>query len=343
MKIPGSQFVIIGLSFSLNYMQIIEPLTAFEKIKILSDPRRLMILRLLMEAPSSLSKLAEALGRSPAWIRHHLKILERAGLIELDKGLAPRTSTEKYYRAQAGAYLLQQIVLPLTNMPVVLFSGSHDLMLEEIMAATATHFKLLLLTAGSLGGLANLRQGICQVAGAHLLGEDGVFNTSYVRHFFPDREMELITLAYRTQGVILRKGNPNKLCGIGDLTRPGIRLVNRNAGSATRLWLDTELKRLRIDPAAIKGYHRTVMTHTEAAKWIERGKADAALGLQAAAHQHGLEFLPLFEERYDLIIPRSQEKLLSPLFDYLQTKAFRSMAGRLSGYNTAHSGERMHV
>jgi putative molybdopterin biosynthesis protein len=74
---------------------------------------------------------------------------------------------------------------------------------------------------------------------------------------------------------------------------------------------------------------------------IQRGKADAALGLQAAAHLCGLEFVPLFEERYDLILPQGQEKLLMPLLDYMQTSAFRSELNTLPGYNTVHSGEQI--
>jgi putative molybdopterin biosynthesis protein len=98
---------------------------------------------------------------------------------------------------------------------------------------------------------------------------------------------------------------------------------------------------LGIAPERIRGYERTVNTHSEAAALIEKGKADAALGLQAAAHQHGLDFVPLFEERYDLVLPREQERVLSPLLDYLQTAEFRRAADSLTGYNTVRSGEQI--
>jgi putative molybdopterin biosynthesis protein len=118
--------------------------------------------------------------------------------------------------------------------------------------------------------------------------------------------------------------------------------VNRNAGSGTRLWLDTELKRLKIPTKNINGYEMDVKTHTEAADMILANKADAALGLQAAAHQNNLDFIPLFEERYDLVMPRENEKVLSPLLDYLQTSNFRNELNTLTGYNTTHSGEQIH-
>ena len=91
----------------------------------------------------------------------------------------------------------------------------------------------------------------------------------------------------------------------------------------------------------MSGYQKIVKTHTEAAALIQTGKADAAIGLQAAAHQHRLDFIPLFEERYDLVLPREQEKSLSPLLDYIQTNGFRKSLISLSGYNPAHSGEQI--
>ena len=84
-------------------------------------------------------------------------------------------------------------------------------------------------------------------------------------------------------------------------------------------------------------------THTEAASLIVSGDADVSLGLQAAAHQHGLDFIPLFEERYDLVLPCENESTLSPLLDYLQTAAFRAELNTLTGYNSSHSGEQILV
>jgi len=191
--------------------------------------------------------------------------------------------------------------------------------------------------------LVNLRQGLCQISGAHILDENGEYNTSTVRHLFPDRDVELVTLAYRTQGLILAAGNPKGLKKVSDIAREDVEFINRNAGSGTRLWFDAELKKLKIDPNCVNGYKNSVKTHSEAALLISQNKADVSIGLQAAAHQHGLDFIPLFEERYDLVLPRENEKSLSPLLDYLQTAAFRAGLNTLTGYNASHSGEQILV
>jgi putative molybdopterin biosynthesis protein len=138
---------------------------------------------------------------------------------------------------------------------------------------------------------------------------------------------------------MLSPGNPKRIRRFTDLARADVRFVNRNAGSGTRLWIDSELKKTGFSPAAIRGYDQVVKTHTEAASWIESGRADAAIGLQAAAHQQGLDFIPLFEERYDLVVPKEFENILSPILNYIQAVDFRRLLDSLTGYNSAHSGE----
>jgi putative molybdopterin biosynthesis protein len=322
-------------------MKIVESLHAFEQIKLLSDARRLQILRLLMASPASLTQLAKILKQSPAWVRHHILALESAHLIELSEVRITGKVTEKFYRARAGAFLLQELILPEGGKPAIVFSGSHDLALEKISAQIADHLTLLTLPVGSLDGLVNLRQGLCQISGAHLLDKSGEYNAPFVRHLFPDRTMDLVTLAYRTQGLMLTPGNPKGVRGAADLAQTGLRFVNRNPGSGTRLWLDGELVRLGILPEAIDGYERVVTTHTECARLIASGEADAALGLQASARQYNLHFIPLFEERYDLVLPREEESTLAPLLEHIQTAAFRHELSILTGYNTSHSGEQI--
>ena len=324
-------------------MQKVEPINSFDKIKILADSRRMDILRLLMDSPATLTHLARTLKQSPAWVRHHILTLESANLIEVSEIRKTGKVTEKYYRAKADALLLQEIILPKTNKPAVIFSGSHDLAVEGIAEHLGKHVTLLNLPVGSLDGLVNLRQGLCQISGSHLLDESGEYNTPFIRHLFPDRDVEIVTLAYRTQGLMLAIGNPKDVKKISDIAKPNVRFVNRNAGSGTRLWLDTELRRLKIPTHKITGYEKTVKTHSEAAMLISQNKADGSLGLQAAAYQHGLDFIPLFEERYDLILPKEQEKILNPLLDYIQTADFRNSLSQLTGYNTTHSGEQIHL
>jgi len=322
-------------------MDNVEILHAFEQIKLLSDSRRLQILRLLMASSASLTQLARTLGQSPAWVRHHILALESANLIELAEVRRTGKVVEKFYRARAGAFLLQELILPEGGKPAIVFSGSHDLALEKISTHIADHLTLLTLPVGSLDGLVNLRQGLCQISGAHLLDKSGEYNAPFVRHLFPDRTMDMVTLAYRTQGLMLATGNPKGIRNVSDLAQTGLRFINRNPGSGTRLWLDGELERLDIPPDSINGYEHIVNTHTECARAIASGGADAALGLQASALQFNLDFIPLFEERYDLVLPREQEDALAPLLDYIQTTAFRKETSTLTGYTTTHSGEQI--
>jgi len=324
-------------------MKTVQPIDSFDKIKLLADSRRMEILRLLMDSPATLTHLARTLKQSPAWVRHHILTLESANLIEISEVRKTGKVQEKFYRAKGGAFLLQEIVLPRSKKPAVIFSGSHDLALEEIAEHLSKHVTMLSLPVGSLDGLVNLRQGLCQISGAHILDETGEYNTSTVRHLFPDRNVELVTLAHRTQGLILAGGNPKGIKKISDIARKNVQFINRNAGSGTRLWFDAELKKQNIDSTLINGYDISVKTHSEAAALISQNKADVSIGLQAAAHQHGLDFIPLFEERYDLVLPHENEKTLAPLLDYLQTSNFRSGLNTLTGYNASHSGEQVSI
>jgi len=324
-------------------MDKIEPLHAFEQLKLLADSRRMNLLRLLMAEPATLTQLGVKVGESPAWVRHHIKILEAAGLIEINEVRVTAGVTEKFYKARASALLLQELILPKTKKPIIIFSGSHDTAIEHIASQLSKHVSILTMPVGSLDGLVNLRQRLCHVAGAHLLDAGGEYNTPFVRHLFPDRAVELMTLAYRTQGLIVAPSNPKGIRSLADLARQEVTFVNRNPGSGTRLWLDKEFNRLGLASGLIRGYEHSVSTHTEAARAVQAGQADAAIGIQAAAREANLGFIPLFEERYDLIFPIEVARLVGPLLDHLQTASFRRELSSLTGYNTSHSGEQIQL
>ncbi|MFO7585510.1 MAG: substrate-binding domain-containing protein [Anaerolineales bacterium] len=320
-------------------MKTITPLTSFEQLKLLADSRRMEIVRLLMAESATLSQLGRALGKHPAWVQHHIKALEAGGLVEIGEVRVTDGITEKYYRAKAGGFLVQEMILPQGVKPVLVLSGSHDLAVERLALQISHYVEILAHPVGSLDGLVNLRMGLCNASGAHLLDTSGEYNTPFVSRLFPDRLIHLVTLAHRTQGWMVAPGNPKGIRSAADLLQPGLRFVNRNPGSGTRLWLDAELQRLGILPGAISGYDQVVKTHTEAALAIQSGQADAALGLEAAAIQHGLDFLPLFAERYDLVLPDEQLKPFAPLLDMLQNGSFRQGVRNLRGYDTSHTGE----
>jgi putative molybdopterin biosynthesis protein len=324
-------------------MKTIAPLTSFEQIKLLADSRRMEIVRLLMAKPATLSQIGRAIGKHPAWVQHHIKALESGGLVEVGEVRVTDGITEKYYRAKADGLIIQAMILPQSEKPVLVFSGSHDLAVERLAMHISPYVEIVLHPVGSLDGLVNLRMGLCNASGAHLLDTSGEYNVPFVSRLFPDRLMHLITLAHRTQGWMVAPGNPKGIRSAADLLQPGLRFVNRNPGSGTRLWLDSELHRLGIAPSSIPGYEWVVKTHTEAALAIQSGQADAALGLEAAAIQHGLDFLPLFAERYDLVLPDEQLKPFAPLLDMLQNGSFRQGVRNLRGYDTSHTGEEIEL
>ena len=251
----------------------------------MADSRRMDILRQLMASPATLIRLAPVLKKSPAWIRHPILALESAKLIEVSEIKKTGSITEKFYRAKTDALPLQEIILPKTKKPAVIFSDSHDLALESVAESLLKHLTLLTLPVGSLDGLINLRQGLCHISGSHLLDESGEYNAPFVRHIFPERNVKLVTFAHRTQGLMVAKGNPLSIRGISDIAKLRVRFVNRNSGSGTRVWFDTELRKLESPTEKIHGYDKEVMTHGDAAVLIANDRADVSLGLQAAAHR----------------------------------------------------------
>jgi putative molybdopterin biosynthesis protein len=327
-----------------SIMENVRILEQIEQIKTLADPRRLEILRLLLAGSASLTQLGGILHQHPARIRHHVQKLENAGLVALDQVTVTHGVTEKFYRACGGAFLIQQMVLPKGgSRQTIIFAGSHDFAMEHLTRDLSREINLVSLPIGSLDGLVALRQGLCQCAGSHLLDPDGDYNTSYVRHFFPDQTARMFTLAYREQGLLLSPGNPKGIHALTDLVRPDVTFINRQGGSGTRLWLDQRLKELGILSDQVRGYRDSVRTHTEVAKMILSRQADVGIGLQAAASRFNLAFIPLFNERYDLTFLPEQDDALVPLLDHLQTGSFRNGVAGMSGYETTHTGEQIHI
>lgn len=326
-------------------MPSIERLHSLDQVKILSDPRRLKILKALMIAPSTLTRLGEALGEHPAWIRHHLKLLEQADLVELREVRISGGYVEKYYQSRSNAFLLQELLLPeIPGKRTIVLSGSHDLALEMLSRLGGDDLYIFTNPIGSLDGLVALREGLCNATGCHLYDTpSGDYNTPYVRHFFPDKKMVILTLAHREQGLIVRTGNPQDIRNLEDLIRPGLGFINRNRGSGTRLWLDGQLMRMGISTGDIQGYKDEVSTHTAVATAIQQGHADAGLGIHAVAGAYNLGFIPLFQERYDLVVPEEQyeQKQLAPMFDAFFSAGFRHQVESLVGYDVSHLGDQI--
>jgi putative molybdopterin biosynthesis protein len=229
----------------------------------------------------------------------------------------------------------------------IVATGSHDLVLDlaaSALRASDPGIALASSNVGSLAGLAALRDGLCHVAGSHLLDPDtGEYTLPWIERLMPDHDLAVIRLTHREQGLIVAPGNPLGLEGIADLTRPGLRYVNRQRGAGTRVLLDHLLARQGIDPAAIDGYAREEHTHLAVAAAVAAGRADCGLGVLAAARAFELDFVPVTKEPYDLVLDRStlETELLAPLWELLASPEFRAQVDALGGYDTTEMRRRI--
>jgi putative molybdopterin biosynthesis protein len=256
-----------------------------------------------------------------------------------------RGFTEKRYRATADAYLIRLAILP--EVP----PGRHAIVVcsndpaVHILAASLPrqqlHIQAQLVELDSLNGLIALQQGLCQMAGCHLLDvASGDYNTTYISRLFPGEAMALIRVAERSVGFMVKAGNPLHLGALADLLRPGVRFVNRERGSGTRLWLDSALRRAKLPADAIRGYAAELSTHAAVARAVRRGSADVGVGIASAAKQLGLDFVPLVQEPYDLVLPKAclTEPAYQALCNHLCSGDFRRLISGLPGYDAHSSG-----
>ena len=220
--------------------------------------------------------------------------------------------------------------------------GSHDLTLDLLAQFLAEHDRRFAsANVCSQGGLIALRRGEAHLAGSHLLDPaTGEYNISYIRQYMPGIPVQVVSLVGRDQGLMVKQGNPKGIKNLGDLSRLQVQFVNRQRGAGTRVLLDYHLNALAISADSIIGYTREEYTHLGVAAAIASGRADCGLGIAAAAQALDLDFIPLFQERYDLVIPKTfaDDTLLAPLFDLLTDSAFRAAVSQLMGYAVSVMG-----
>ncbi len=229
----------------------------------------------------------------------------------------------------------------------VVMVGSHDLTLDLLANFLREYYPPLFLSSnsvGSLGGILALKDGICHLAGTHLLDpETGEYNFPYLRTYLKGIEVKVINLVHRQQGLIVQHRNPKGLKGLADLLREDVRFINRQKGSGTRILLDHELKKLSIDPAQIQGYEKEEFTHMAVASLIAGGRVDAGLGILPAAKAMNLDFIPVTKERYDLIIPSAhlEEDKIQKVIETIRSKKFKEEVLRMGGYDVSRTGEEL--
>jgi putative molybdopterin biosynthesis protein len=246
---------------------------------------------------------------------------------------------------RAGEEATVELLRPLDDVRhTILFTGSHDLtigVLEDVLKARTPALKLSAASVGSLGGLVALRRREAHVAGSHLLDpRTGTYNLPDVRRQLDARDVLVVNLVRREQGLIVARGNPKALRGLPDLVRADVRFVNRQPGAGTRVLLDWKLRGLGIRPAQVAGYAREEHTHMAVAVAVASGLADAGLGIRQAAVAIGLHFVPLEVEDYDLVLLRSfaADDMGERLLEAVRSAEFAAAVGRLAGYSTEHTG-----
>lgn len=239
-----------------------------------------------------------------------------------------------------------ELLRPLADIEkTILCIGSHDLcldLLHDFLKKSNPAYPLASTHVGSLGGIMAIKNNMTHLAGSHLLDpENGDYNTSYIKKYLGDRDITLITLVHRQQGFIIGKGNPKQIKTINDLTGEDITFINRQAGSGTRVLLDFELDKNNLDADDIHGYDYEEYTHMAVAVAVLSGKADTGMGIMAAARALNLDFVPVTEERYDLIIPT--EFLALPMIKQALTiigsNTFKSAVEQMGGYSTRETGQ----
>lgn len=225
----------------------------------------------------------------------------------------------------------------------IVFAGSHDLTIDLLTRKLAERgITLLPAFSGSLDGLIELYKGRVEMAGTHLLDRaSGEYNLPYIRCLLPNEGVTVVNLVSRWQGFVVPKGNPRMITSWDEFFSGNHRIVNRQRGSGTRVLLDFNMRQKGISPETLPGYEVELTTHYATASAILQGTADVALGIESVARGLGLDFFPIQEERYDLVIPArfiNQERFIE-LLAVLRDPVFKQAVVAQGGYNISQTGK----
>lgn len=226
---------------------------------------------------------------------------------------------------------------------MLVITGSHDPLLDEAADIMRRRWRDSIVASshvGSTGGIMAVRRGEAHLGGIHLLDEaTGTYNIPYLKKYFPDGGVVLVACVAREQGLMVAQGNPKGVKNFTDLI--GLDYVNRQKGSGTRILFDYQIKKMGLDPSKICGYEREEFTHTAVAAAIATGAADAGLGILSAAKIYGLDFIPVCQEQYDLLIAEDALELgpVKRLLEVLQGEEFARRMQKLGGYTLTNPGK----
>jgi len=225
----------------------------------------------------------------------------------------------------------------------LLAAGSDDPslgILHDLYEAQTQTSSFFMTTVGSSGGLAAIRSGVADFATAHLLEpvRTGVDNLA-AQELLPS-DTVVVELFYRELGLLVAAGNPKGIKSLRDLARSKLRIINRQPGSGTRIYLDQELSRARLNGKKISGYDSIVSTHLDVGLRVLGGAADVGLATRTTAQLLGLDFIPLTRERFDLLVPKDRffTRGIQVLLGLVGSREFRERVDTLGGYDVTESG-----
>lgn len=218
---------------------------------------------------------------------------------------------------------------------------SLDILVKFIEKKTPS-FRPLRSYVGSMDSLISMYRGESDIVSMHLLDGDTLeYNIPYARKILVGFSYILVNLLSRPAGLYVKKGNPKQIQTWSDLKKPGIRIVNREIGSGARVLLDEQLRLHHIAPTQLDGYQTEESSHVSVAAKVAAGEADVAVGIQKAAQLiSGTEFIPLIQERYDLVmlkLPNNKE-WIEAVLSIIRSEAFRNELGSIGGYDLSQTG-----
>ena len=221
--------------------------------------------------------------------------------------------------------------------------AGHDTLLEVLAAHSQKRGTNIMLTSmNSYDALHALYKNQISAACCHMYDyEEDEFNVPFVKRMLPGEEIVLILLAVRTQGFLVAKGNPLRINSLQDLTRPEVRFTNREKGSGVRIYLDACLKQEGIDKRLISGYDNEMTSEIYLAARISQGHTDVGIGRQQTAeHVNGVDFIPLYQEEYALVMKKAALELpeAKAILGIMASGELQEALSHTDGYDMSRTG-----
>lgn len=268
-------------------------------------------------------------------------------LVNCDGVLEVPQNYEGYEKGETVKLKLLKTQKEIKNTLVLI--GSHDPILDtasDMMKNRNFRYTLSSAHVGSMGGITALRNEECHISTMHLLDEEtGEYNIPFIKKYIPGKELVLIKFVKRTQGIMLRKDRNFSASSIEDIKNNNLSFVNRQKGSGTRLLFDYELKKAGISPDEIKGYEREELTHLAVAAAVKNGDADCGIGVYSAANIMNLDFMPIGDEHYDLVMPVKYLGLESFLefINTIKSDEYKKQLDKMGGYAYDELGKMIYL